>query len=130
MEILLAVALLAALLLPAQLIGSAPSAPDWVPDKLRLLTRFDEADGPDAAAGDGEAAPDWSLFSRSLIHSRLDALADELDRLENDRRVFARAFNTSVARAAYDALVAEAASLPAEPCWQVGSTVEVELLAP
>ena len=63
---------------------------------------------PEPAAQDVFGPPPTSgLFSRELIQQRLDLLAAELQRLETDRSVFARAFRTYVAKDAYDALLAD-----------------------
>jgi hypothetical protein len=61
-----------------------------------------------------EAAPlssDWDPYALSFVRHRLDVLAAELDLLENDHSVFARAFRTHVAKSAYDALLADASRL-------------------
>lgn len=52
-------------------------------------------------------APISGIFSRELVQQRLDLLAAELQRLETDRAVFARAFRTYVAKDAYAALLAD-----------------------
>ena len=61
-----------------------------------------------------EAAPfsaDWDPHALSNVHHRMDVLAAELERLERDHSVFARAFRTHVAKSAYAALLADAARL-------------------
>ena len=55
--------------------------------------------------------PDADPFALSFIRQRLDALADELDRLEDDESIFAKAFRTQVARSAYTALLADASRM-------------------
>ena len=59
---------------------------------------------PDDAVG---PAPMAGLFSRELVQQRLDLLSAELQRLETDRSLFARAFRTYVAKDAYSALLAD-----------------------
>jgi len=58
-----------------------------------------------------EAAPlpvGWDPFALTAVHDRMDALAAELARLEDDEVIFAKAFRTHVAKAAYEALLADA----------------------
>ena len=62
---------------------------------------------PDADTG----APTVGLLSPEVVQRRLEALALELDRLEDDPGVIAKGFRTTVARTAYDALLADAAAL-------------------
>jgi hypothetical protein len=110
MGILLAVMVLAALLVPVGLLGVPQTAP---------------------ASDTGEAADEVpALFSEDMIRRRLDALADELDRLERDPDVFAKAFHTNVARSAYETLVADRARMAEETRRVVAGTVEFELLEP
>jgi hypothetical protein len=75
----------------------------------------------------------WDPFALSFVQQRMDALAAELEQLDNDELIFAKAFRTHVAKAAYEALLADASRLGdasrlngASPL--VGSTtVEVEI---
>lgn len=108
MGILLALLVLAVLLVPFGMFSLDPPTPG-----SRPAERDDEAP---------------TLFSEDMIRRRLDALADELDRLERDPDVFARAFHTNVARTAYETLVADAAQLAEETRRVVAGTVEFELL--
>jgi hypothetical protein len=73
---------------------------------------------PSDARGDHEPrpgspllVPDGDPFALSFVQQRLDALAAELVRLENDPAAFARAFHTHVAKSAYKALLADAVRL-------------------
>ncbi len=50
---------------------------------------------------------EWDVFALPLVRRRLDAIADELVRLEHDPDIFAKAFHTHVAEAAFQALLAE-----------------------
>ena len=110
MGILLGVVVLAALLLPAgallRLPGTATAGAPTEPED-------------DLPAG---------IFSEDLIRRRLDALADELERLDSDPDVFAKAFHTNVARAAYETLLVDAAQLSEQTRRVVAGTVEFELL--
>jgi hypothetical protein len=114
MEVVLALALLAALLLPTEVLqfGAAPAAG----------TPSEEAHPePQDLNGDG-------LFSREFIQWRLDVLADELASIDHDPGVMARGFRTTVARSAYEALLADAAALP-QPAYAGGpGEIEFELL--
>jgi hypothetical protein len=69
-------------------------------------------------------APDWGLFGLPFVRLRLDALAAELERLEHDELIFAKAFRYRAAKSAYEALLDDAsriaeASRMAEACWTV-----------
>ena len=112
MGILLGLVVLTALLLPAggllTLPGTPPAGSPHEPDD-------------DLAGG---------IISEELIRRRLDALADELERLEHDREVFAKAFRTNVARTAYETLLVDAAQLTEQTRRVVAGTVEFELLGP
>jgi hypothetical protein len=59
--------------------------------------------------------PVGSLQTLAEVQQRLAALRVELQRLERDEAVFARAFHTYVAQAVYDTLVEDEARLAAEP---------------
>src|SRR5215212_3222564 len=110
MGILLAVVVLGALLVPVGLLGLPPPATGERPGPLD-----DETTG---------------IISEDLVRRRLDALADELERLERDPAVFARAFHTTVARTAYETLLVDAAQLTEQSRRVVAGTVEFELLGP
>lgn len=111
-EILLCLVMAAGLLLGVQLL--------WFPG--------DEA--PTSARRGSTAerllAVDSGLFTVSAVHRRLEVLTGELDRLERDPYVFAKAFHTQVARSAYEALLADASRLhrtarpPDEPSPDLG----------
>ena len=58
-----------------------------------------------------ELAGESDLFQLEFVQHRLHALSDELDRLDRDPDVFAKAFHTLVARSAYQALLADASRL-------------------
>ena len=82
------------------------------------------ADGPGDA---DETTVEWALFSLPFIRRRLAALAEELDRLDHDPDVFAKAFHTKVARSAYEELLAEASRLATQPPRHAGQTLDVEI---
>lgn len=64
--------------------------------------------GHDAAHDAADDRPVTAgLFSHELVQQRLDLLAAELQRLDTDRSIFARAFRTYVAKDAYAALLAD-----------------------
>jgi hypothetical protein len=84
--------------------------------ELRTARRPDpEADG---------TAVEGGLFSPEFVRRRLAALAEELDRLDHDPDVFAKAFHAKAARAAYEALVADASRLTDRPRPQVGAVLD------
>lgn len=115
-EVVLALAVLAVLLLPTDVLrfGATTPAPEPGPAAALLPLADDTPDG---------------LFSREFVQWRLDVLADELARLDGDPGVMARGFRTTVALTAYQALLADAAALrePADPGAGSGD-VEFELL--
>lgn len=136
MELLVVLALLAALLCVPEL---AARPPRWLRRAGDLVTGRDApepddggrqvvgADGAvdvtpsggaaagaaggaaERAAGGGGAGADvaWGLFSPEFVRRRMAALDAELSRLDRDRQVFARAFHTIAAQTAYEALRAE-----------------------
>src|SRR5688500_18658288 len=62
---------------------------------------------PDGERGTSASllAPDDDPFALSFVRHRLDVLAAELTHLETDSEIFAKAFRTHVAKAAYQALL-------------------------
>lgn len=111
MGTLLGVVVMAALLLPVGALGLSRLAPPAPPRE----------DVDDLGVG---------IFSEDLIRRRLDALADELERLERDPEVFARAFHTNVARTAYETLLVDAEQLTEQTRRIVTGTIEFEILEP
>lgn len=73
------------------------------PDRLRRAAPELGRPRPDA---DGS-----ELFSLAFVQRRIRSLADELDRLDRDRTIFARAFRTHVAQDAYRHLLDDASRL-------------------
>jgi hypothetical protein len=80
--------------------------------------------------GGGAAIVDSGLFSAAFIRRRLDALTAELDRLDHDPDVFAKAFHTTVARSAYQELLAEASRLVDQPRGNPGQTLDADVVGP
>lgn len=90
-----------------------PPRPSWA-DRIRRRQPTPPVDDPFGAAP--LLPPDGGgILSRELVQQRLDRVAAELARLECDRSVFALAFRTYVARAAYTALLADASALNRTP---------------
>jgi hypothetical protein len=69
--------------------------------------------------------PDWDLFSLPFVRHRLDVLAAELEQLERDESIFARAFRYRVAQSAYAALLVDASRLANASLLAVGLSLEV-----
>ena len=113
MGALLAVLVLAALIVPVGLLRLPELIPGAMPEPVP--PRDEEPGG---------------IFTEAMIRRRLDALADELERLERDREVFAKAFHTNVARTAYETLLVDAAELTEQRRAVVAGAVEFELLEP
>jgi hypothetical protein len=112
-EVVLGLAVLAVLLLPGDVLrfGAAPP-----PEPGAAATPLVVDDLDDQAGG---------LFDREFIQWRLDVLADELARIDVDPGVMARGFRTTVARSAYEALLADAAALP-RPSYAAAGAGEIE----
>jgi hypothetical protein len=98
MDLLLTVALSALLFLTLEVLWCRPSG-------LRPFTIEDD-DQLDTAP-----LPIWDPFALSFVRERLDLLAAELARLDDDPSIFAKAFHTHAAQAAYADLLADAVRL-------------------
>jgi hypothetical protein len=72
----------------------------------------------------------WGLFTRPFIQHRLAALDRELERLDRDPDVFAKAFHTIAARSAYEALAADARRLAESSVHGEAGGLEFELMGP
>ncbi len=136
MEILVTVALVVALRLAVPLVGFVRSRP-------ALAERFVRRYAPPAPAAAEPSIPtivldddrpevaeptvQWGLFTEAFVQARLAALGRELERLDDDPDLFARAFHTTVVRSAYDALLSDAARFadqarrPSGPVLTLGS---------
>jgi hypothetical protein len=133
MQNLLALALLAGLCLAIRVLSVPPS---WLGSVADRVTRPRTAeDGGRPTSGDGyryhEADPttvESGLLAQPFIRSRLDALVEELERLDRDPDVFAKAFHLMAARSAREALLADASRLATQPRRSAGSTFDVEVL--
>jgi hypothetical protein len=128
MQDLSAVVLLAGLFAAMGLLWVPSSWLSWCADGVtRLLS--DPADRA-GTAGDGSEAgtQEWEALTRPYVRGRLDALAEELERLERDPDVFAKAFHTMAARSALESLLADASGLtdrPTRAAGQVGAAGRV-----
>lgn len=98
----------------AQAVLVHAAVPGWTAD-------VDDVTAPAVTTDDGD------LFTLPEVRARIDALAQELARLDRDRRMFAKAFRIAVAREAYEALLAEATRLAARPVRAAGATVVTDL---
>ena len=114
MEIL-SLALAAAILVGLELLWSSPTA-----ESLEAM----DLGEPDQGV---EIVGESDLFTAEFIQRRLHALSDELDRLDRDPDVFAKAFHTLVARSAYQALLADASRVTHRSPALPGPAVEVDL---
>jgi hypothetical protein len=100
MDVLLTYVLSAVLFLALEVLWCRPSR------LARVAVRNHEP-----ADASGLTAAAWDPFALSFVQQRLDVLAAELERLDDDEEIFAKAFRTHVAKAAYDALLADASRL-------------------
>ena len=131
MDSLVVVAVTATLCLVIRLLACPPSWLGRVADRVTRPTADDDGEWPAAAAdGPGLATSEWELMTHPFIQHRLDALVAELERLDRDPDVFAKAFHTMAARSARDALLADAARLATQPSRCAGQTFAVELVGP
>lgn len=106
--------------------------PGWVSDTVTRSTSGEGEDEADAGseADEADRSPiEWELLSQQFIRRRLDALVEELERLDRDPDCFAKAFHTMVARSAHDALLAEASRVPDQPPQHAGQTPSFRLVA-
>jgi hypothetical protein len=126
-----AVALVAGLLVAVTVLWSPPSWLGRVADRGTRFTPPEDGEQPDGAAdGPGEAAVEaieWGLLTQAFLRRRLAALVQEMERLDRDPDVFAKAFHLMVARSAHDALLADVSRLAAQPQRGTGQTLYVEL---
>jgi hypothetical protein len=99
MELLVAFLLPAVLFLAFQLLWGRP------PQQPLAEIQDGETTTPDLVSCDPLALPQ--------VYRRLEVLAAELERLEHDESIFARAFRWQVATIAYEALVEDASRLSA-----------------
>ena len=128
MRSLFAVTVMAGLTLAGCVLWFSPSRLDWFTDsasRWRSSSDDDHLGTPERGTGD-ETIDEWEMLTRPYIQRRLDALAHELQRLDRDPDVFAKAFHTAVARSAHQALLAEASRLAARPARRAGPTFELE----
>ena len=126
MAVLLAVLLMVALLLPTELLGRAWPEPDAAAPSRASPPSADL----DERTGLGVPVVEGGLLSEEHVRRRLDALAQELERLDRDPDIYAKAFHTGAARSAYEALKAEAAAFAEQPWWHLGETLTGEFLGP
>ncbi len=120
MEVLLPIVVLAVLLLVV-LLWSPPSSP-------RARVRVDTGTrlGRGVNAEPATATAEGEIFTLPFVRRRMDVVADELERLERDPAVFARAFHTIAAKSAYDALMADAARLADVPSLDLDPDLDVD----
>jgi hypothetical protein len=93
---------------------------------LALELRWGRRTEPESETEAESAAVEWWLSSPEFVRRRLAALAEELERLDRDPDVFAKAFHTMAARAAYETLLADASRLADRPRPQAGAVLEDE----
>jgi hypothetical protein len=129
---LLAVVLVAALFFAVTVLGYPPSWSSWVTDRVASWP-VPASGGRTQVAGDGPepdaGTVEWDLLTQPFVLRRLDALAREIERLDRDPDVFAKAFHTMAARSAQDALLADASRLAVRSAFSAGP-FDIELAAP
>jgi hypothetical protein len=123
-----AVVLLAGLCVALGLLWFPSSWLRWFADRVTQLTISDVGRQPGTDGIEAEqTTPEWDLLTRPYIRGRLDALTQELERLDRDPDVFAKAFHTMVARSAREALLADASRLLDRPSRYAGQRFEIEV---
>jgi hypothetical protein len=120
MEILLPMGLLAGLLLMLDVLWSPPG---WLRGPAGSVSRT--LRGVNASPGAGNL--EWDTRTLPFVRRRMDALAEELERLDRDPAVFARAFRTIVAKSAYEALMADASRLSAVHSLDLDAEFDLDL---
>jgi hypothetical protein len=126
MEILLAVAVLAVLLLPAGLLRAVPSSLGWAPDGSQWAEPVEALDDAPGVLDDADV--DGGLLTLPFVRRRLDILADEIAHLDDDPGILARAFRKTVALAAYEALRADETRLAQMPTLHVEAALGFEMV--
>jgi len=95
--------------------------PGWLHLPAGSPRERDRAVTPTPAHVPAPAGAGGELFSLAFVRRRIDAITAELARLDRDETIFALAFRLHVARAAHEALLADAERLAAV------QTLELEL---
>ena len=129
MESLFAVALMAGFVVAIKVLRLPLSWPGRVPEAgvtPHKLPHGGEQEGP---GGADEMTVEWGLLAEPFIRRRLDALVEELERLDRSTDTFAKAFHTTVARSAYEALLADASRLAGQPR-HAGALCDFQLTEP
>jgi hypothetical protein len=131
MQSVVALALMAGVCLAIKVLWFPPPWLDWVPDRVTRLGLVDNGGQTGNPRGNGdEITVEWGLLTQPFIQRRLDAIAQELERLDREPDIFAKAFHTMVARSAHDALLADAFRAAGRPPRYVGQTFDLEVLGP
>jgi hypothetical protein len=125
-EILIAVAVLAGLLLPAGLLRAGASSLGWAADGSQWVEPVEALD--DAPGAFDESGADEGLLTLPFVRRRLDALADEIAHLDDDPGILARAFRKTVALTAYESLLADETRLAQAPSVHVEAALGFEMM--
>jgi len=128
MLLLCAVTLTAGLFFAVRALRSPPSWWRRLADGVLGLMSSDGGEHPGPGGAD-QITIEWGPLTRPFLQRRLDALADELERLDRDPDIFAKAFHVMVVRAAHEALLADASRLADQPRY-AGQMFDVELMSP
>jgi hypothetical protein len=112
----------------ATVLRFVPSASGRLADGVARLMSSGDGEQPELDAAD-QLTVEWGPGSQSFLQRRLDALAEELRRLDRDPDIFAKAFHVMVARAAHEALLVDASRLADQPL-HTGQLFDVDLLSP
>jgi hypothetical protein len=126
--VLLGAVILMAGLCCATVLRFLPSASGRLTGGVARLMSSGAVEQPELDAAD-QLTVEWGPGTQSFLQRRLDALAEELQRLDRDPDIFAKAFHVMVARSAHEALLVDASRLADRPRY-AAQLFDVELLSP
>ena len=126
MEILLAIVVLGALLLPAGLLRGVPSSLGLAQDRTQWTEPVEAMDDAPGVLDDSDV--DDGLLTLPFVRRRLDVLANEIAHLDDDPGVLARAFRKTVALTAYEALLADESRLAQQGLLHVEAALGFEMV--
>src|SRR4051794_2296493 len=126
MQSVFMLALMAGVCLAIKVLWFPPPWLEWVPERItRLSLVGDGGQTGDPGNDDGTTV---GLLTQPFLQRRLDAIAQELERLDREPDIFAKAFHTMVARSAHEALLADAFRAAGRPPRYAGHTFDLEIL--
>ena len=95
----------------------------WCWNRPSWLRLPDAVRGVSSVTATATRAPVHDPFALPFVRNRLGVIAAELEQLDSDPGIFAKAFRMQVARYAYEALLADATRLTALAAMEMEYTV-------